>query len=341
MAAPPDIEQLVNALAGDPHGLGLLANALDSVEEELIDPSLVRDLLSDLAAEVSSVPGARWPDALARVCHGRVPGCRKPGGYLRATRPHRGETCAVSVWTTVISASVWKSKHMDLTKKRATPLPSFPPAQDKVFQEQFDALVKEPDWYQHPTPNGGAWLGRPAADGANCWISCTALDAEYPPLAKNLRGSARRIVEALGILPISPLQCYVRYWIDAESRMTSGGEGRRPCFADLGNEWFRVKTAAAAGRHHGRYGWGTTANISTLRAVQSDDNGRPERVSPSIPVGSTVLRVEILFPKAGDHRPLFARAPRDQFKLSILRKRTDTEVRDAVLQLWDAGSHSI
>lgn len=337
MSIPPDVASLVRTMAQDRHGLLLLANALDSANEALVPPDFVCNLLLDAAEELAASPsGARWTDAFNRVCIGKVPKPRRSGGYLRSSSlmPRSGHV--VTQWTTVMKASVWHDVHLACGKS-AAPLPPFPLVKDDRFTARFKARVAQPDWFQPPTESGGAWLGRPSRDGANCWISCTEIDATLPvpALAGDRDGSARRIVEALGLLPKSPFDAYVRYTIDATKVVASPGmnEGLRPTFADQGNEWFRVTTDTSRAEHYRNAGWGATVNLAACRAGVSDDTGRPERVSPSMPVSAeTVLDIEVLYPRASDHR--FTEHPVESFRASLLRGRTAADIERAIAQFW-------
>lgn len=340
LAAPAEVAALVSRLAKDEHGLLLLANALDSVSEALVAADLVRNLLHDVAEEIAAAPpGDRWPDAVARVCGGKTPKSRRPGGYLRASTPVSGAPHAVSRWTTVMKASVWQSRHL-APKKGSAPLPPFPPVKDARFTARFRAKVAEPDWFQPPTPTDGAWLGRPASAGANCWVSCVELDSTHPVSAGDLGGSARRIVEALGLLPDSPFDAYVRYTIDAAVATTAGPGmtgGLRPTFADQGNEWFRVTTPTPRAIHYRSSGWGATVNLAACRARVADDTGRPERVSQSIPVSARSVRdIEVLFPRESDQR--FTERPAVTFRDTLLRGRSAADIEQAIVELWNAAT---
>lgn len=336
MPPPPEVVALVTLLTKDEHGLLLLANALDSVAEALVSSDVVRDLLHDVADELAiAPPGERWQDAVGRVCSGKVPNLRRPGGYLRFADRASGSSHAASRWTTVMKASVWQSRHL-ASRKGGAPLPPFPPVNDARFTARFKAKVAQLDWFQPPTPTGGAWLGRPASDGANCWVSCAELDAALPAPSGDLDGSARRIVEALGLLPDSPFDAYVRYTIDATAVAARPGmsEGQRPTFADQGNEWFRVTTHTPRATHYRSVGWGATVNLAASRAGVSDDTGRPERVSRSIPVSAeTVLDVEVLYPRKSDQR--FTERPAATFRASLLRNRSATDIEQAIVALWN------
>ena len=337
MSIPPTVASLVRSMAEDQHGLLVLANALDSVTEALVQADFVCDLLLDVADELAaSPPGNRWTDAFNRVCEGKVLKPRRSGGYMRSSSRTPRSGCVVSQWKTVMKASVWQDLHLDHSKSSA-PLPPFPMVQDDRFTERFKARVAQPDWFQPPTEKGGAWLGRPAHDGANCWVSSNDLDTTFstPAPAGDLNGSARRVVEALGLLPKSPFDAYVRYTIDASKVAVSPGMnvGLRPTFADRGNEWFRVTSGTTRAEHYRKAGWGSTVNLAACRVGYYDDTGRPERVSPSIPVSAeTVLDIDILYPRVSDYR--FSEHPVKNFRASLLRGRTRNDIEKAIAQFW-------
>ena len=236
-----------------------------------------------------------------------------------------------------MKATVWQSRHL-ASKKGSAPLPPFPPVKDTRFTARFKAKVAEPDWFQPPTAIDGAWLGRPASAGANCWVSCIELDAGHAVPSSDVGGSARRIVEALGLMPDSPFDAYVRYTIDAAALAVAGGGnavGLRPTFADQGNEWFRVTTRTPRAAHYRSSGWGATVNLAACRAGVADDTGRPEQVSRSIPVNAVlVVDVDVLYPRASDQH--FTDRPEKSFRATLLRGRSAADIEQGIAELWDS-----
>jgi len=120
MPISKNIAATVRTLARDAHGIRFLANAIDSVEEGLVDPSLVRDLLSDLTAELERKADQEWPHALARVCKGRTSNCSRRNGYLRASATR---TTLGAQWTTLMKAVDWFAYHYAAPLRSPAPLP--------------------------------------------------------------------------------------------------------------------------------------------------------------------------------------------------------------------------
>lgn len=259
---------------------------------------------------------------------------RSTNGYVRTTNLPAHASHAAVFWTTVVSATVWVEFHLDKSKPSTKALPKFPPGRDPAFQQKFDSLVSQPDWFAPPTDNGGAWLGRPAQDGANCWVSCTEINADFQLPSDSLNGSARRVVEALGLMPTTPFDSYVRYEVDAaQLRSTATRDACRPSFADLGNAWFRVSTCTPRAKHYASHGWGSTVDLSAVRARESDDTGHPERVAASIPINAeTVKKPEWLASQPGDHQ--FSSHPTAQFDSTLFSGRSPSDIETAVLELW-------
>ncbi len=329
---PPAVRDLLELLASDRRALLFLTNALDSVAERLVDRSLVKDLLADFADEMEQFPRSRWADALWRVCNGTAQR-RRLGGYMRQSNAASVEGPAVTAWTTVVSEVVWHDCHY-AGPRAGFPTPPFPADRGEAFRREFNALVSQPDWFRPPTESDGAWLGRPASDAANCWISCTELDDSATDRPKDLNGPARRVVEALGMLPL-PLKSYVRYTVDAVTvRAQAGDRSRRPWCGDLGNEWFR---GVGRGRRATRYaecGWGSTVHLSVVRVASPEDAGRPERVAPSMRLDAVpILNIEWIFPNVS--RATFEKAPYAEFMRRLFAGRTIGDLRTEIGALYD------
>jgi hypothetical protein len=340
LAPPLATAVLITSLCAERPGLLFLANALDSIHAGLATDVDVRELLEDLSEEIAH-SSDKWPKALDRVCRGKAkaPSLRRPSGYVRSTGKSGKAIHEAPEWTSVISMTQWVEHHLDKVKPSAKRLPKFPAGRDPAFENQFKNLTAKFGWQVEPTHAGGAWQGRPAADGANCWVTCTDLDP--PPTTAPVsspKKSARRVAESLGIKPTSPFESYVRYTIDAaQVRAVPMADARRPTFADLGNDWFRVRASSTRAVHYAEHNWGSTVHISALRAGGKDDVGRPERVVTSIPVKAPFIRgIEWLPAWPSDSR--FTSPPHTEFEAKLLGSRKAPEIKDAVIRLWQKPS---
>ncbi len=319
-------------MSSDPAGLPMLINALDSVAERLVDPAFVRDFLADLATERDRTPGEDWPHAAARVCKG-VPQSVRPDGYMRRAADVADAPASVPTWTTVVADTVWYEYHLAVSHKVRVPRPPFPMQPNEDFVENFRAMVAGGGWFEAAGRRDGAWLGMPSAFRDNCWVSCTALDDAAVIESKSVAGPARRVAEALGLMPRTPFSGCVRYSVDAARLGSLRDDAVRPTFADLGNQWFRVKPRTDRGLGYTAAGWGCTANLSAVRAGKAGDDGRPERVIESFPVDRTyVFGVEPVLP-----RPPLAccrTKPEKNFEDGLLGTRSPQDVERSIAGLW-------
>ena len=293
MAVPANIQAMLQtSLAGEECKL-FLANLLESLDEGLLCASRARGLLADLAREAAAHPTDRFTDVLYRVCLG-IAG--KSEGYVR-----QADTSAVSAgvepgkWTTLVSATTWTRWHCDSHQPSVEALGAFPPGPDPDFAQRFRALIDDGGWAFQGDPATGraaATLGQapPAglAKGPHCWVSCTAFDDDVPSAPSNVSGPARRVHEALGLEPPasgSPFGSWLRYVVDAHAVFERLGVSPvRPCAADLGNRWFRVRSTQSRAAAYADGGWGCTVHLTVVRARRRGNAGRPERVVAPIPV---------------------------------------------------------
>lgn len=339
MSTSEELSDVVGLLASGDSGILILANAVDSVEAGIVSATFVREVFTQFAAEWKLAPeGVSWEHAWARVCHGlNRPQSHGVGFLRRSSSSERDGKLLTSDWTTLMNAATWSQVHLKSTKsRRGERLLKFPPVDSKSWLADFERTVSAADWFQEPTEAGGAWLGWPL--GANCWVSSCELDDGWDVPGADIDGpSGRRVVEALGMWPErdGKFQCYVRYTLDAHAvrRQVAPSQVARPNFADLGNEWFRVRTLSPRASHYAEQGWGTTAHLSVCREMGSDDTGRPEQVVASVPVNAeTVRRVQMMFPAADE---VVAEKPVKFFHQGLMRGRAATEITECLLKMLD------
>lgn len=296
---------LLGVLLPDNMGRRWLRNALDASDSGLLPAETLKDLLLDLQAECAHLAprGKRWTDALINVCTDRSdrPG-RARRTYVLAgpTPPAHGHSAAE--WTHLVPGSTWLNKHVDKTKPSARPWPSFPFGQDPAALAEFRRFVQRKDWFIQSSKGQGAWLGRPADEGAACWVSTTELDAAVGASPNETEGHSREVAWALGV-DHTPRKARVRYRIDARAvRAQRNSDGRRPTPADLPNGWFRTSASGARGAHFHHLGWGATAHLGAIHEHRADTDGRPEQVIASLAVdGGCVTEVDCLL-SANDDR---------------------------------------
>lgn len=289
---------LLGVLLPDNKGRRWLRNALDAADSGLLSRDTLKDLLLDLQAECThlSPKGMGWSEALTNVCTGQSdrPG-RTPRAYVLAgpTPPAHGHSA--TEWTHLVPGATWLTWHVDRTKPSPRPWPSFPCGQDHAALAEFREFVQRKDWSIPSSRGAGAWIGRPADQGATCWVSTAELDAAVGAPPEETQGHSREVGWALG-LDHTPGKARVRYRIDARAvRAERTDDGRRPTPADLPNGWFRTGSSGARGARFHHLGWGATAHLGAIHEHRADTDGRPEQVIASLPVdGGCVTQVDCL-----------------------------------------------
>lgn len=289
---------LLAVLLPDDKGRRWLRNALDASDSGLLSAETLKDLLLDFQAECAHLAreGKGWSEALANVCTNQSdrPG-RMPRAYVLSGPTPTAQGHSAAEWTHLVAGETWLTWHLNPDTPSATPWPSFPCGQDPAALVEFRRFVTRKDWFAPSSDDGGAWLGRPAVQGATCWVSTAELDAAVGAPPDETEGHSRQVGWALG-LEHTPDNARVRYRIDARAvRAQRKEEGRRPTPADLPNGWFRTGASGARGAHFHRLGWGVTAHLGAVHEHRADIDGRPEQVIPSLPVdGGCVTQVDCL-----------------------------------------------
>lgn len=298
-------EEAVRGIAGhrgsDQDGIRRLVVVLDAVAEGLAEPPSVAAFFATFAAEWTRDPTARWFDVWAWVCRGITAPTTVAPGYLRSARTPPGVAPArlPATVTTSVSETVWRSHHLRPQTEHLSHIgfkfPEFPLARDAKAKEHLEALLLQ-DWFRSPTHASGAWLGRPAEQAANCWVTTQQVSPTEPP--EPWPTGARSASAAIGVTVPSRLGSAFRYWLDGGKLTSNGhGSGNRPSFADLGSGWFRIRASGARAKGHAKHGWGSTAHLDAIGHAHLDNTGLPERVLSSVPLDSSaVLRVELLLP---------------------------------------------
>lgn len=323
----------------DSYGRRWLRNALDAVDVGLMAPDTLRDLLIDLQAECAHVAptGQRWPEALTNICTGQSD---RPGRTARAfvlggpTPPADGHSA--TEWSNLVEGDTWVRWHVDQSKPSPRPWPSFPVGQDTAALDEFEAFVQRPGWNTPSTDASGAWLGRPAAQGATCWVSTVELDAATGAPSEETQGSSRQVGWATG-LRHTPQKARVRYRINAVAlRAAQGCDGRRPTPADLPNGWFRTLVSGSRGELFNRQGWGTTVNLASVWGDHPETDGRPEQVIPSVRVdGGCIVGIDCILPATDDDN---FTDPSDKFEVKLhdteLIKDITARLRERVERLF-------
>ena len=278
----PTAADLVDHIALDSSGRAFLVNALASVD--LVAPGFVADFVEDLRGLCDAGQPSSWRTQLSALCIGScTPGPRRPDGYLRAAARDALAHEDGGQLTTVCSATTAIAHQVDRRRIESGdgPLPSFPPRDAADVRCWLDCLLVE---------DCTGWLGKPPAQGGNCWISCTGLDDAVPPEDVPHAGV---LCERLGVWPL-PSSYYVEYSFPAAALgAIENNVLVRPTFADLGSGWFRVEADHPQGRRYAEAGWGATLDIRAVRLAQADDVGRPERVSTAIPMRRLVERNQL------------------------------------------------
>lgn len=297
---------LLGVLLPDNMGRRWLRNALDAADSGLLPAETLKDLLLDLQAECAHVAprGEGWNEALTNVCAGQSdrPG-RAPRAYVLAGPTPAAHGHSAAEWTHLVAGEIWLTWHVDADKPSAKPWPSFPCGQDAAALVEFREFVQRKDWFVPSSDDAGAWMGRPADQGATCWVSTPELDTTVGAAPDETEGHSRQVGWALG-LDHTPEHARVRYRIDARAvRAQRKSDGRRPTPADLPNGWFRTGASGARGTRFHQLGWGATAHLGSIHEHRADSDGRPEQVIASLAVdGGCVTQVDCLLAANDDHR---------------------------------------
>lgn len=332
MTAEQAVVRMVGSRTKNPDALRRLAILLDGLAEGLMTPQEVAEFFDDLAADWTSNPADRWFDVWERVCRGSSSAMHRAAGYLRLaaneTRPP-----ALPMTTTVLEVN-WRRFHLrpktEQLCEEGFAFPEFPLARDPSSRDRFRAMTARPGWYRAPTETSGAWLGRPASQRANCWVSTRSVSAQEghePAWADDVGGT----LAALGISPASPGESGVRYILDPGELETAGhGLGVRPGFADLGSSWFRILAVGREADRHRSHGWGSTMHLAHNGRPVQETTGLPERVVSSVPLDSpAVVDSELLLPASpGARQPAPSQKEFDQM---LMRGRKPSAIVRGVL----------
>lgn len=330
MAEPMTAEDAVRRVAGRPvrdrDGLRRLVIVLDGLAEGLTTAHEVADFFDDLAADWSAHPADRWFDAWERVCRGTGSVARRQAGYLR-TAPAQVQLPPLPLTTTVRELD-WRRYHLRPKTQQLSDegfaFPEFPLPRDPSSVDRFRAMTARPGWYATPADTSGAWLGRPAAQRASCWVSTQRVAPHEPhePWPSDAAGA----LSALGLPPANPGESCVRYQLDAGRLAAAGhGTGVRPGFADLGSSWFRIRAAGAGADRHRRHGWGSTMKLARDGRPIEEATGLPERVISSVPLDSpAVVGAELLLP--ADPQAPEPPPSQEEFDRMLMRGRKPADI---------------
>ena len=307
MAVPRKAAGALLSLGRSEYGKRLMANLLDSLDEGLVDVPLGRAFLRDLAEELAQsnddVDNAVW-----RVCLGIGNGAQ---GYVRSAAPISSSRTA-TVWTSLATVTDWADWHVDKHLPSSKPLPAFPP----ISEADFDGLVRGRllnDWASE-----GAMLGRPRhglcqpcpqllgqqlRTGFGLQHCSQQHQRQRTPSTRSLGyGVAVGLtVRQLGTIPRGRPGCPKR------DRPRRGA----PQLRRSGQRVVPSSCQLSRSRHYGRHGWGSTVNLTVIRARRRDDTGRPERVVAPIPLQTQlILGVDWLPAEAQNHQKPRLERPR-------------------------------
>jgi hypothetical protein len=282
-----------------------LANVLDSLSERLVSESFTREFFSALAVEMSGKRARDFPIAVTRVCLGKA----GPRTFVRSSSSTvpGSDTPLATHWTSLISMTDWAFYHCRQHLPDGRPVPAFPPAADASSLSAFADLIRDGDWIRPDASGEPPTMGVP---GMNCWVSTEDLDGGQGIPPSSVRGSGLRVADAAGLPPKSgsPFDSWVRCEFIAEAvEAELKRSPLRPTFADLGNAWFRVRTDSPRAAHYAACGWGSTVNLTVVRARRRGDTGRPERVMPAIPLRRRLLASVTWLPQRTHQRQLVTR----------------------------------
>lgn len=298
------ITELLNCIASTPHGLLRLIQALTCHQQELSTSTQISEFFIDLLEHCNQIDDwpNQWPAAWDAVARGVSRHVNRPNGHVRRLACPPGAQAPKHVLTTIISEDTWLKYHVDPFRQELSeelyPTISFPISANLPAAEQtLDFLLSA------AKSTTGPWLGRPASDNANCWVSCAKI-AESEPVEPH-HGNLEELLDALGIAPTNPEWSWIRFTIDPSQLDVDCRSperlGTRPGFADLGSEWFRIDGQGESAQRHRRHGWGSTVNLSDVRELSEtspilEEVGLPERVTPSILVHQSVVRNKEILP---------------------------------------------
>lgn len=337
-----DEEAFIRRMAADSSGEGVrhVVWILDSLETKLTDKGELQSFFAELARAAVADPTATWQTIWDRLCF------PQPAAAHSLCRPAFARQRRVDSPAPVgeglvhsLNASTWLTCHYnrkieDYLDEGGTSLA----ATELSLGEAFNFAKKSAaTWMQTPTKQAGAWLGRPADENRNCWVTAFQVDAAAPSWSPPTAGNT--MLDQLGMpLPVQFQGWIVRYHINARLLPPSPEQwGVRPRFPDGGSRWFRVKCSdpKAAQHMHASLGWGIALSLAAIADGDADDAGLPERVCAAVPANSTaIVDMNLLSPvgklrqmgpqemQAAHDRLLDARKPSDTINqvLDILHK---------------------
>jgi hypothetical protein len=330
-------------IASDRMGVLRLIQVLECLRQGLSTPDEVASFFHDLEQLwFGADRPADWPSAWTAVARGTWPSAHRPGGHVRRVPHPPGAAQPTASLTTVVDEDVWYRYHARGREEEladlGVALPPFPIGRDpgKLKSAQL-VLAQAGAWAQPASLTEGAWLGRPAAQNANCWVSCIRVASSEP--AEDERIQLEELLAALGLEPRSPLWAWMLYRIDPVSLDPAGTHpsmlGARPGFADEGSRWFRVVSDGDAAKRHNRHGWGSTVNLAMVRpaSVGTLDTGLPERVIPAVPVESPAVSAPVILPPLPRDASRIAAPDASVFYSQLKRRRTEADIVQEVLSV--------
>ncbi|WP_156472953.1 hypothetical protein [Pseudorhodoferax sp. Leaf265] len=313
----------------DRDGRRWLRNAIDALDHKLIERETLKTLLLEIEAEWRDMKPQKWPEAMVNVCTGQ----RQRPGAARARFTLVGPSVPIDghsagEWSYLITGDAWLTHHVDTSKPSASPWPSFPLNHDASALSDFRQFVEREDWFVPASETAGAWLGRPAAQGATCWVSTSEMDTAVDAPRSHTHGTSREVGWALG-LDHTPDEARIRYRIDAAAvRGAKRVDGRRPTPTDLPNRWFRTKVSGSRGKHYNRHGWGATVDLHAVWDDRAITDGRPEQVLPSIELSDrNVKGIDCILPSEDDKE--FS-DPHLKFDDLLHKRRTPSEIKKQI-----------